>query len=85
MSRAPKKLSTKNLNIRFGERVAIARDMKGMRQADLAHAIGLTRTSVVNIERGRQRVLLETAVLIAKALGVSLNALTKGLAEETKP
>ena len=44
----------------FGQLLKRARNAAGLSQEDLAAAIGLTRTSVSNIEKGRQRVLLHT-------------------------
>ena len=44
----------------FGSSLRQARRDAGLSQADLAVAIKLTRTSVSNIEKGRQKVLLHT-------------------------
>jgi transcriptional regulator with XRE-family HTH domain len=43
---------------------------KDLSQEALASAIGLTRTSISNIEKGRQRLLLHTLADIAAALNV---------------
>lgn len=56
---------------RFGEAVRDARVELGIRQEDLGLKIGLSRTSVVNIEQGRQRVMLDDLFVFAKALRVS--------------
>lgn len=40
-----------------------------MSQEQLADLIGLTRSSVANLENGRQRIMLHTLVLIAALLG----------------
>ena len=45
---------------RFGQNLRQARRAGGLSQVDLAMAIDLTRTSISNIEQGRQRVLLHT-------------------------
>ena len=45
---------------RFGQNLRQARRAGGLSQIDLAMAIDLTRTSISNIEQGRQRVLLHT-------------------------
>ena len=45
---------------KFGQLLRQARKHAGLSQADLATAIGLTRTSISNIEKGRQKVLLHT-------------------------
>jgi transcriptional regulator with XRE-family HTH domain len=46
-------------------------DGPNLSQAQLAEAISLTRASVANIERGKQKILAHTLVEIASALGVS--------------
>lgn len=61
-----------DINRRFGRLLARCRNRAGISQDDLAQAIGLTRTSVTNIERGRQPVQLPTLYLIAEKLGVEL-------------
>ena len=45
------------------------RHTHGISQEDAADTIGLTRTSVANIECGRQRIMLHTLVCIAGLLG----------------
>lgn len=52
-----------------GEKIRAARG-KRLSQEALATAIGLTRTSVSNIENGRQKMLLHTLVDLAAALNV---------------
>jgi transcriptional regulator with XRE-family HTH domain len=42
----------------LGQRIRHLRQMKPMSQDALATQMGLTRTSIVNIEQGRQRVML---------------------------
>lgn len=49
-----------------------------MTQDALAEKLNLTRTSVINIEKGRQQVLLHTLVNIARALQVSPTDLIPG-------
>lgn len=52
-------------------RIAVLRQAKRMTQEQLAKAVGLTRTSIVNIESMRQSVTLETLYSIGKALGIN--------------
>lgn len=53
-----------------GRRIAdTRRDL--LTQEALAQKASLTRTSIVNIEKGRQQILLHTLVDIARALGVT--------------
>ena len=58
-----------------GEAIRSIRLAQGMTQQQLATAVGFLRTSVVNIEAGRQRVPLATLYDIADALGVQATAL----------
>lgn len=51
----------------------------GWTQADLASKIGLQRTSVVNIEAGRQRVLLHDIEKIAAAFQSTPKHLLRGI------
>jgi transcriptional regulator with XRE-family HTH domain len=48
-----------------------AAEPQAMKQETLARAAGLTRTSISNIELGRQKMLLDTFCLIARALDTS--------------
>lgn len=68
----------------FGDAVRVARDRKGMTQDGLAKAVGLTRTSITNIEAGRQRPLLYKAYDLARALSVELDALMAQCAEAAR-
>ncbi len=55
---------------RFGSAVAVLRTMADITQQELAKSVGMTRTSITNIEAGRQRVLLDDVERFAAALGV---------------
>jgi transcriptional regulator with XRE-family HTH domain len=63
----------------LGSLIQRLRKARGMRQQDLAAASGLTRSSVANIESGRQDLTVASLIAFAKALGVTLDVLT-GLA-----
>jgi transcriptional regulator with XRE-family HTH domain len=58
-----------------GRRVRQARERAGLTQDALAARVSLSRTSVTNIERGRQKVLLHTLCGLATAMGVDPVAL----------
>ena len=60
---------------RFGRRLRQSRKAAGLSQADLATAIKLTRTSVSNIEKGRQKVLLHTFGQILDVLNLQADEL----------
>lgn len=68
--------SSDSLYAAFGELVlAHRRRLEGMTQAELGRRIGLSRTSVTNIEQGRHHVSLHQLMLIAVALNVAPEAL----------
>jgi transcriptional regulator with XRE-family HTH domain len=54
-----------------GRRIRVARSRAGLTQDALATRVSLSRTSVTNIEKGRQKVLLHTLCGLAAALGVA--------------
>ncbi len=54
----------------FGDLLRHARKDKGLSQADIAPGVGLSRTSVANIERGRQRMSIHLLMEFARELGV---------------
>jgi len=57
--------------VSFGEIVREHRLRRGWTQTDLAERVGLSRTSITNIEIGRQRILLSDLFDFAAAFGVS--------------
>lgn len=56
----------------IGGRIAIARRHTGLSQESLAAAIGVKRTSISNLEKGRQSVPLAQLYVIARTLGKSV-------------
>lgn len=58
-----------------GALIREARDKARITQDTLAQRVRLTRTSVTNIEKGRQKILLHTFCELAEALGLSPAAL----------
>jgi transcriptional regulator with XRE-family HTH domain len=54
-----------------GERIRDERKRQNITQDELAKEIGLTRTSITNVENGRQKLLLHTLFQIADYLGTS--------------
>lgn len=64
-----------NLYRLIGLRVANFRNKKKISQAALAEQVGVARTSVTNLESGRQRVTLDHLNQIAEVLGVELSEL----------
>src|SRR5690349_11552692 len=67
----------------IGQRIRCARAERKLTEAELAAVVLLTRTSITNIEHGRQKLLLHTLYDIAAALAVEpcnlLPEVTKGV------
>jgi transcriptional regulator with XRE-family HTH domain len=57
--------------LRKARRPRPSRDTK-LTQADLAEAVGISRASIANIERGQQRVQLHLVVRLAEVLGLDI-------------
>lgn len=53
-----------------GERIAQARRRRQLTQEGLAPAVGLSRASVANVEKGRQAVAVHVLVKFSQVLGV---------------
>jgi len=54
----------------LGARLKARREEIHLRQAELAESVGLSRTSITNIERGRQRLFLDQFAEICRNLKV---------------
>ena len=63
----------------FGMRIRVIRETIGLSQSELAKVVGLTRTSIVNIEAGRQRILLHHVEKFAKAFNTNAKHMMKGI------
>src|SRR4051794_13127781 len=63
----------KESNALFGRNLKRLREAKGMTATELAESIGLTRSSITNMEAGRQATTWTTLLILADVLGVSLD------------
>lgn len=63
----------------FGSKVESIRAALGITQEELAKRVSLKRTSICNIETGRQRILLDDVEKFAIALGTSPKFLMRGI------
>lgn len=68
-------MSPNPLYVEFGKLVRGYRKRSNLTQDELAERVGLSRTSITNIEQGRQKVLLHHVFLLAESLGVGPGAL----------
>ncbi|WP_442914707.1 helix-turn-helix transcriptional regulator [Kribbella sp. CCNWLY201] len=73
--------STRRFYLEAGSRIRHARKLHGWNQYDLASAVGLTRSSIANIEAGRQRAPIHIVALIARSLESSIDALLPSVAD----
>jgi transcriptional regulator with XRE-family HTH domain len=62
----------------FGWLVAEARKNKGWNQSELAKKVNCIRTTITNIEAGRQRPSLEAFFQLVVALGIDMKLITDG-------
>ncbi len=66
-----------DINVLFGSNVRLKRIQLGLSQERLAHMVGMDRTYLPSIEKGRRNVSLEIASRIAQQLKVPLCDLIK--------
>jgi putative transcriptional regulator len=66
-------------------RVREARLARGLSQADLAEALGVSRQTVISIERGRYLPSLPLAFRIARFFGSTVDAMFDMDEKETSP
>jgi transcriptional regulator with XRE-family HTH domain len=59
----------------IGMTIRRGRESLGMTQGELAHLVGLSRTSLTNIELGRQRILVDQLAELANALHIQFSSL----------
>ncbi len=59
----------------LGQKLQVKREKAGMTQATLAEVIGMSRTSITNMEAGKQGPTVYGLVQIARALGCSVQSL----------
>lgn len=76
-------MDTESFYIEVGRRIRTARKKKTT-QESLANSVGLTRTSITNIEKGRQRLSLHTLAEIAGVLQVDVGTLLPQVTSEKR-
>lgn len=68
----PRFRDSREIYIELGKKIREIRRRHGMKQDTLAEGVDLTRTSLANIEAGRQRTPLHVLYEISRVLGVSI-------------
>lgn len=59
----------------LGKRIRVGRSRVRLTQDELAQRVGLTRTSITNLELGRQKIQVHTLYAIAQALQLPIASL----------
>jgi transcriptional regulator with XRE-family HTH domain len=72
-------MTKKKILIAFGDKVREIRKEKGLSQEELSFKADLHRTYIGMIERAEKNITLVNIEKIAKALGISINELTKNI------
>lgn len=70
------------LPVLLGNRIRELRRKKGFSQESFADHCHLHRTYMGGIERGEHNLTIQTALTIARGLGISLSKLLSGIEEE---
>jgi transcriptional regulator with XRE-family HTH domain len=75
-------MTKKRINVALGKRLRAVREKVPMSQVEAARRIGILRTSLVNIEYGRQNVTLAMLVKFSATYGYSLAELVEGVPQQ---
>jgi transcriptional regulator with XRE-family HTH domain len=78
-------ITPNNFYAKLGDSIRRRREELRLTQAELGESLGLSRTSVTNIERGRQRLLIDQFQRVCKALDVSADMLLASLDADSRP
>jgi DNA-binding XRE family transcriptional regulator len=65
----------------LGGQIRNAREAAGLKQEEVAHRVGLERTSITNIEKGTQKPPLHVVFMICSVVGLEAKAAIPTLAE----
>jgi transcriptional regulator with XRE-family HTH domain len=65
-------VSNENITVRFGLRLRKLRKQKGWTQVQMADALGIDRSFISDVERGKKNVSLPTIEVIAMGFEISL-------------
>nr|WP_326215785.1 helix-turn-helix transcriptional regulator [uncultured Oscillibacter sp.] len=67
------------ITVRFGQRIKLLRNEKGLSQEKFALSIEMDRTYYASVESGKRNISLNNIEKIANGLNISLEELFKGL------
>ena len=72
-------MSTLNITARFGLRLRQLREKQGWTQVVMAEKVGIDRSYISDMERGKKNVCLPTLEILAQAFGVTISQFLKKL------
>lgn len=72
-------MSSENITVRFGHRLRKLRKEKGWTQVQMADALGIDRSYISDMEKGKKNVCLPTMEVMAIGFGISLSKLVSRL------
>jgi transcriptional regulator with XRE-family HTH domain len=72
-------VSTPDITARFGDRLRQFRQAQGWTQVVMAEKVGIDRSYISDMERGKKNVCLPTLEILAQAFGVTISQFLKGL------
>jgi transcriptional regulator with XRE-family HTH domain len=78
-------LEVQALQVVLGNRIRELRRKKGFSQESFADHCGLHRTYMGGIERGEHNLTIQTALTIARGLGITVSKLLSGIDRHVEP
>jgi transcriptional regulator with XRE-family HTH domain len=72
-------VSTLNITARFGLRLRQLREKQGWTQVVMAEKVGIDRSYISDMERGKKNVCLPTLEILAQAFGLTISQVLKNL------
>lgn len=72
-------MSTGNITERFGVRFRALRAKRGWMQIEMAEKLGIDRSYISDMERGKKNVCLPTLEIIAKGFDLTISQVLKKL------
>jgi transcriptional regulator with XRE-family HTH domain len=71
-------VSSSSIAAKFGTRLRLLRQEQGWTQVVMAEKVGIDRSYISDMERGKKNVCLPTLEILAQAFGITISQLLKG-------
>ena len=75
----PLQVASKSITVTFGKRLRSLRMERGYTQTQLADYLGIDRSFISDVERGKKNMSLTYLETVAQGFGITLSELTRGL------